>query len=150
MECPICFELIENSAVGSCQHHFCYACLNKWISKGGERCPTCKEFIYKIQLDREFDSINNNTDTPVILDFAKEIHINNWESHPGITISNNKNGGIKIIKINKNDQFYKSGIKLNDIIISMNGVPCFDHKRAIQIIRNAYENKIKLIINVLI
>ena len=52
--------------------------------------------VYKIQLDREFDSINNNTDTPVILDFAKEIQINNWESHPGVTISNNKNGGMNV------------------------------------------------------
>ena len=27
MECPICFNLIENSCVGSCMHHYCYTCL---------------------------------------------------------------------------------------------------------------------------
>jgi hypothetical protein len=150
MDCPICLELIENSAVGSCQHHFCYKCLTKWVIKGGKNCPTCKEYIYKIQFDREFDSINNNTDIPIILDFAKEICINNWQTPPGITISNNKNGGIKILKINKNDQFYKSGIKVNDVIISMNGMPCFEHVTAIKIIQNSYQNKIKLIINVLL
>ena len=150
MECPICFETIENSAVGSCQHHFCYKCLFKWISKGGKNCPTCKEFIYKIQLDREFDSINNNVSSPIILDSVKEIQINNWKSNPGVTISNNKTGGLKIIKINKNNQFYKSGIKLNDIIVSLNGVPCFDHSNSIKIIKNAYENKIKLIVSVLL
>ena len=35
MDCPICFNLINNSAIGSCTHHFCLSCLVKWCEFGG-------------------------------------------------------------------------------------------------------------------
>ena len=68
MECSICYNIIENSCIGSCTHHFCYNCLLKWCSQGGKHCPMCKEFIYQIRLDKEFDNINNPTNMNRICD----------------------------------------------------------------------------------
>lgn len=38
MECPICYDKIKNSAIGTCTHHFCLKCIIDWCKKGGEDC----------------------------------------------------------------------------------------------------------------
>ena len=149
MECSICFNIIENSCVGSCMHHFCYKCLTTWMHKGGTSCPTCKKAIYEIKLDKEFDKINNDTDVPIILNFTKSINVQFGDIPPGITICNNKLG-IRVQKLNKKDQCYISGLKVNDIIVSLNGVPCYEHSFAINIIKDAYINKKNLLFNIII
>jgi len=58
MECPICYEKIEYSAIGSCTHHFCLKCIIEWCKKGGEDCPICKTQIGTIRRDIEFDKLN--------------------------------------------------------------------------------------------
>ncbi len=74
MECPICFNIINNSCVGSCMHHYCYACLMKWISFSCV-CPTCKKPILEIKLDREFDSINNPDCSILLEEVTKKVEI---------------------------------------------------------------------------
>ena len=68
MECPICFEIIENSGIGPCMHHYCYKCLIKWISFGGIQCPSCKQTIYEIRMDKEFDLINNPNNINILIE----------------------------------------------------------------------------------
>ena len=151
MECPICFNLIENSCVGSCMHHFCYICLIKWLERA-DSCPTCKKPIFEIKFDKEFDSINN-PDTPVFLqEVTKKITMTFKEKdHPGIVISTNKNGpGIKIVNLNKKDLCYRSGLRIGDIIIFLNSIPCYSHHQSIEIIKNANIHKKELICELLI
>ncbi|GBN42294.1 PHD and RING finger domain-containing protein 1 [Araneus ventricosus] len=48
--CPICFELLNEKAVGSpdiCDHKFCLACLEKW-TKHGNFCPVDRQKFKKI------------------------------------------------------------------------------------------------------
>ena len=143
MECPICFELIENSCVAPCMHHYCYKCLMKWISFGGLICPSCKQTIYEIKLDKEFDLINNpNNKNNIIEEYTRKIYIN-FESNkpPGITIGNVTGLGIKILKLNKKDACYNSGLRIGDIIIKLNNIPCYCHNDAIKIIKNSFEKQ---------
>lgn len=152
MECPICFELIENSCVGSCMHHYCYKCLIKWISFGGIICPSCKETIYEIKMDKEFDLINNpNNNININDEYTRKLCIN-FDSNkpPGITIQNFKRLGVKIIKLNKNDVCYNSGLREGDVIIKLNNIPCYNHNDAIKIIINSFEKKQKLFCELLI
>jgi hypothetical protein len=144
MDCPICFDLIKDSCVGPCLHHFCYACLTKWISFGGYKCPKCKQFIYEIKFDREFDIINNPDNSSTVSEYTKKINIDfNDSIHPGITISSSKGPGVKITKLNKNDKCYKSGLRVNDVIIFLNNVPCNNHSDTILVIDESFEkNKI--------
>lgn len=152
MECPICFEIIQNSCVGSCMHHYCYNCLLKWIHRGGTTCPICKQFIYEIKMDIEFDSINNTENNNILItEYTKKNTISFHDSlPPGITITSNKGIGVKICKLNSKDKFYKEGYRVNDILLFLNNVPCIEHFESIKIIKHAYENKKDLIVESLI
>ena len=55
-ECSICLLTIDkdNSCITSCNHNFCYDCLNKWLEK--KTCPNCRKqidyFHYKNEINR--------------------------------------------------------------------------------------------------
>lgn len=146
MECPICYNIIKQSAIGTCTHHFCFTCLIKWCEYGGVKCPTCKVPITQIRFDQEFDNINNinnienssrvNNPCPeIIVTFERN-------SQAGITLENNydmmgfghRGPGVRVSKINESHQCYKNGLRKKDIILFINNVPCSDHKQAIDII----------------
>ncbi len=141
MECPICFNLIANSCLGSCSHHFCYECLMSWYKNGGKHCPVCKEYIYQIRLDKEFDIINNPTNTKTINDeiYFKNVQIKYCINKKlGITLKNNNGPGVIVEKVVKNMACYSVGISKYDIIFSINNIPCIDHKNAIEVLEKNY------------
>jgi type II secretory pathway component PulC len=49
--------------------------------------------------------------------------------------------GVKIIKLNKKDVCYNSGLRVGDVIIKLNNIPCYSHNDAIKIIKNSYEKR---------
>ncbi len=112
MECPICMEIIINSCIGSCTHHYCYNCLIKCCKMGFNSCGICKTKILEIRLDKEFDQINNpNANNKIINEYTKKIIIDfNNKGKPGITIKNHE-PGVKIINLKKNDICYNSELK---------------------------------------
>jgi hypothetical protein len=60
----------------------------------------------------------------------------------GISLANNRGPGVKIVSLERDGAILKAGIKINDIIISLNNVPCVNHKQAIDIINyNMLSNK---------
>ncbi len=122
MDCPICYNLIENSCIESCCHHYCYKCLIRWCYNGGVSCPICKVPLFELKLDREFDSINNPTVCEIQLDFLKEISIdfgdnNIVKNNPGITLINNSGPGVKIKKLHKDAKCYEAGLRENNILL---------------------------------
>tara|TARA_A100001011_G_C14309757_1_gene844959 strand:+ start:1897 stop:2376 length:480 start_codon:yes stop_codon:yes gene_type:complete len=147
MDCPICYERINYSAIGTCTHHFCFTCLINWCKQGGELCPICNTRIETIRQDIEFDKLNGSLDiemenlvTITKINFPKE-------TEAGITLENNYSilmgkrlPGVKVIKINKNKQCYKGGIRYGDIILFINKIPCVNHEQVIQIFNNAIKS----------
>ena len=131
MDCPICHDTIKNATICSCVHHFCYDCITSWC-KLKNTCPVCNESIFELRRDPEFDKLNNNEDnTPTNLN---ELVIEMPEgTKPGVSLKNNS-PGVKIIRLNKKDQFYKYGVPLNSIILFINNIPCINHKQSIDII----------------
>ena len=144
MECPICYNIIKNSVIGSCTHHFCLLCLIKWCEFGGAKCPTCRTIISEIRHDREFDIINNPKESTEVSQLPYQISIKCTHENKctGITLKNNYNWlglgsrgpGVVIHKIKNKEIFDNSGLKVNDIIIFINNIPCIDHKQVIDII----------------
>jgi len=158
MDCPICFNVIKNSAMGSCTHHFCLPCLLKWCEFGGTKCPKCKVLLSEIKLDREFDNIisliedqeseNISNNLPLIKD--KETNTSNVivifgkDTLAGITLENNynwlglgtKGPGVVISKIKQDNQCYKNGLRKKDIILFINNIPCINHEQTIQIVNH--------------
>lgn len=152
MDCPICFNLIENSCIGSCTHHFCYKCLIKWITTGGKTCPLCKIRITRLQLDKDFDSINNPFQKLIDISNVKRINIdfNNRKIIPGITLKNNFGPGVMVKGVEKDKAFYNANIKSKMIILFLNGIPCINHKDSIEIINSAYKDNANLLVEILI
>ena len=139
MECPICFNLIENSCIGSCTHHFCYNCIMKWCSSGKYTCPICKTKIRELRFDKEFDSINNPNCKLPIINFTKSIIIEFNNILPEITLKNSKGLGVIISKISKNGACFLNGMREQDIIVSINNISCKNHIDCIDIINHSYK-----------
>ena len=147
MECPICLELISNSCYASCSHRFCYKCLKKWCNKGGIECPLCKHRIFQIILDKEFDLKNNPTNMERLeKEYTKTIYVNfNDNKLPGITLTNISPTtsnlfpyGVIVSNLEKNKKMSEY-LKLNDIILYLNGVPCIRSNDTIAIIMHYYK-----------
>jgi hypothetical protein len=137
MECPICYNIIKKSCVGSCMHHFCYECLIKWIkisNNNTTNCPICKDIFYELRFDNEFDIVNNPDYNYQIKRLTNIIEIDiNSNSHFGIRISNNKQGVI-VVNVKEKDLCYKYGIRKNDILLYINNIPCVNHIQTINIL----------------
>ena len=148
MECPICLNIINNSCVGSCMHHYCYTCLIKWL-KYGDSCPTCKIPIFDIKFDKEFDSINNPNPCIILAkQVTKKVEVMfNDKTPPGLIICKDTSSeiGIRIIKLNRNGTCYKRGLRSGDIILYINYIPCINIKQCIKLIKTAHEKKLNLI-----
>ena len=155
MDCPICFNIIKNSAVGPCNHHFCLSCLLKWCEFGGTQCPICKTLLTEIKYDREFDELiniinqdNNDENYPSLDDNNSIIVSFPNDSKAGVTICNNyawfgsgKRGpGVVISKINNKYQCYQDGLREKDIILFINNIPCINHQQTIKIIDEICDN----------
>lgn len=157
MECPICFNLIKESVIGSCTHHFCKFCLIKWCEFGGTNCPTCKTPITHIRSDIEFDRLSGNIgvdprneENYIIIKFVKEdkagITLENYYSYLGL---GTRGPGVIITKINENAKCYKEGLRKKDIILAINNIPCVDHKQSIDIINNCWRESTTIICSIL-
>ena len=149
MECPICFEIISNSCYASCSHRFCYNCLKKWCFKGGITCPMCKDRIFQIILDHEFDLKNNpNNKEKIEKEDTKIVYVNfNDRLGPGITIEKRigsrdqiNNNGIIVIDLEKNKKL-KEYLKPGNKILYLNGVPCIDSLDTIDVIKYYYKKE---------
>ena len=101
MECGICYELIKNSCVGSCIHHFCYTCMIKWC-KHSNNCPKCRFPIREIRHDTEFDFINGALNNEINMDIDtkyKRKILFPENTLAGITLKNNNKGPISRIDL---------------------------------------------------
>jgi len=160
MDCPICFNVITNSCVGSCCHHFCKNCLIDWCKHGGTQCPICKTTISEIKFDSEFDYINlliqskNNSNIYDISNNYSYIIDLKENDKAGITLKNNyinfsRGPGVKISKLDKKCKFFNSGLRKNNVIISINNIPCINHKQSIDIINRCLLSGKQIKINLL-
>ena len=88
--------------------------------------------------------INNPDEISKVSEIPSQISINcsNEKKYTGMTIKNNynwlrlgkKGPGVVVHKLNNKNIFKDSGLKVGDIILFINNVPCIDHKQVIDII----------------
>ena len=157
MDCPICHERIQNSCVGGlCMHHFCYPCLFKWCATNVEKkilitpCPVCRSPIFEIRFDTQFDALCTGEKSANFKHPNEVLIEHSLDTRPGITMQNNIGPGVKIMGINNNGQFYKAGIRIGDIVLFINNIPCSNHKQAIYIINNTWKTGLPIKLNILV
>ena len=77
---------------------------------------------------------SDNIIRQIILNYS-----NNHNLPTGITLSNNPKGpGVIVKKISINLLAHKAGLKVGDIILFINSVPCINHKQSIHILDTLY------------
>lgn len=154
MECPICFDYIKTSCIGSCTHHFCFNCLYKWCLTSN-KCPICKTYINQILFDREFDDINNDIMSLKNVSYREDNKINyinynksknflsiiisfndNTNKKFNLTLKNNNGPGVIVYKIDPECRAYHYGLRKNDIILFINNISSYNHKQSIDIFDN--------------
>ena len=54
----------------------------------------------------------------------------------GITIKNNNGPGVKVISLKKDKLAYKHGVRVNNIILFINNIPCQNHQQSVDIINH--------------
>ena len=147
MECPICLNVISNSCYANCSHHFCYECLKNWCYMGGKKCPMCKERMFQIILDKEFDLKNNPLcDKEIEKELTKTIYVNlKGIIEPGIRVKERgavvnekkKEYGVIVTELEKNKKLIEY-LKENDIIMYLNGMPCVKSYDTLEIIKKYF------------
>ena len=45
--------------------------------------------------------------------------------------------GVKVVKISKEKNCYKSGLRIGDVILFINRIPCINHEQVIKIVNTA-------------
>jgi hypothetical protein len=148
MDCVICFNTISNACILTCTHHFCYSCIHKWCYYKNT-CPKCRAIIYDIKFDKEFDTLINGGLLSKILNVKhpRELKI---EFPKGVTSGvtlKNCTPGVRVSDIDINCQFYKHGIKVNDIILLINNMPCMNHSDVVDIINNHQKSNLPIILH---
>ncbi len=49
IECPICYDIVEDPVITHCAHFFCNECINSHLTRNNN-CPVCREPIKKSEL----------------------------------------------------------------------------------------------------
>lgn len=72
IKCSICLEEINDLCKTSCNHSFCYECLNEWLSQNKNTCPMCRSklerYIFKDSITRIITINSPNSNNVVDID----------------------------------------------------------------------------------
>jgi len=137
-------------------HHFCYPCLFQWCAINIEKqilitpCPVCRSPIYEIKFDTEFDTLCNGEKSTSFKHPNEIVIEHSFDTKPGITIQNTPGPGVKIISINKKDQFYKAGLRTGDTILFINNILCSDYQQVNKLISYNWNSGLPIKINILV
>jgi hypothetical protein len=114
MECAICFNIIRKSAVGLCNHHFCFQCLVRWCHFSNV-CPKCKARITEIKFDPEYDIL--------VKELSKlNVDIENIgnEKVTNEKVTNENNSFREVIKNQSINTNVMGGGNIKELVISFN------------------------------
>ena len=133
-DCSICFNH-TNNVVMPCRHTICESCIGKWYAKKQcLKCPVCRQNLHSF-------TENNVNDADLIV-FC------NQNDHYGITLKSCSDG-VVVVKANKNDCAYNSGLKKNTRITHMNGISVKSHENAIKILYSTRLHGCSVYINII-
>ena len=124
-----------------CGHQFQCTCIRKWLETDtAYRCPMCRTTLFKCTPSIPLTSLHS---THGRAGKAKIKVIQVLKSaRPGLTVSTNALGGVRVDAVVKHDAAAEAGINVGDVITYMNDVPCNGHEQAISILEAAFEYKV--------
>jgi len=121
--CPICFDDVPDRdmvRLHPCRHHFCRRCTTRWLKKS-LRCPSCRSTILETSPSRDPDDVHSDT---IVCQFE------NSHEPSGITLQGD--GPVRVVHLNRKGVAYRSGIRCNDTILTINNIPCIGHEQTVR------------------
>lgn len=155
-ECPVCFAKTCGH-LGPCEHVLCAMCAARWCSKSAS-CPTCRGptfgllhppplapnslMVLRSRSGRRCRSSSARNASP-----ERELDVTlprpcivrlllSRSKCAGITLTTNAQGcvGLRITKLDEQDQGFVCGLRVGDTVVSINGVPVVTPKVATRMI----------------
>jgi hypothetical protein len=136
-ECPICFEERRCAEIEPCGHSVCVPCARRLLLVK-PRCPWCRQTVFSLG-GRESARF---LDERVVL-----VHL--ADAHAGVTLSSvsltrcrpledaaRSPTGVRVTCCRQRDAAYAAGLRVNDVIYEINGVPVDTHDAAISVIES--------------
>lgn len=132
-ECCICFKETDYVFPG-CRHSCCTECASRWLQRKTQ-CPVCRQIPYSMPIPlsaKEYVS-DHRTSQVVRVAFSEKC------THWGVVLKTctRSGGGVQICNINPCDHAFKSGLKKNDVILELNGIPMHSHEIAVDVLHAA-------------
>lgn len=141
--CAICVSPMEDPAVGgSCQHHYCFACLQQWVQRcqaagNDPQCPKCRAPVWDLCRDPEYAALlgvpsHSSSTTDTVLKIPAGSRRVAVDAPVGITVGNNPNGlGCRVLGVAKHNGAERAGIHVGDIILAVNDLEVNNHRFAV-------------------
>lgn len=120
-ECPICWNVTADVQLKSCLHAVCSKCLIGQL-KHDARCALCRlEFSGIIQILKEVDATH-------------KIRVRaDKKGKYGIGLKTD-GSNVVVSYVVQGSNAHSSGIRTNDIVSAINGLPCFNTRCTLQIL----------------
>lgn len=136
-ECSVCFGPTTN-AVRPCQHPVCVACLSEWFGRSLS-CPVCRGIPVA---SPTFDAAQcvRSMDTVTIHAADKA-----GPYHTGVTLSSDPCGGVRVVRLCPPDRAKACGLRIGDVITTLNGIVVNDHTSAVALIDRASAHSVDIL-----
>lgn len=114
-ECPICFRMLESPCVYQpCGHTFCRHCVERCL-RYDIRCPICRRNVQVICPSLTVPQSRNTKTLAIKMNDTRKF---------GFTLIATT-AGVAIKSFAKHSVALKHGMKLRDVLISVNSIPCY-------------------------
>lgn len=128
IECVVCYDATA-CALGGCGHRMCSDCIEKWCARRAV-CPLCRQATYGPRLATKSSSSENAR--LVALAFSSQGNRN-----VGVTLAGDADTGIRVTHLDRNDLLFHAGLRVGDRVLSINTVPCRDHRASVDLLQAA-------------
>ena len=111
----------KNAFLVPCGHAFFYVCVHRSLSLR-MRCPMCRATPIQLNGDMKAPPLHESYACKI----GKETPFG------GITVADSS-AGVRIVSLNKKDAAFSAGLRPNDILNNVNGLPCKTHSEVVKI-----------------
>lgn len=121
-ECPVCFHTVPQTQF-QCGHRMCPRCTHKMLRHDG-RCPLCRTTITSCNPVLSYCTGFPNA-------FYIELVRTADDERFGITIGTD----MTVTRVEKDSIAYAAGVRCKNIVLEVNGIPCYNNTVVTAMIR---------------
>ena len=136
-DCPICFQSISTSETcvyAPCKHVFCRRCVQRALEYD-VRCPLCRMVAQNI--DPPPNLAHHNKTLTIQLDGTGRLGVS-------LYVSPTSKSSVKIKSFSKKSQGFHQGLRVNDIIVGINSIPCHNISTTQRLLAHGFNTSVQI------